>query len=329
MLFITELESAVKGGEVSPKTQELLLGFYNVFCAELKEHSLPTEAHEKIFRTYLSLVKQQIASPFQFESYHEQVRSPFDYYAFGLDFIRPLVDKENSTVLGQDHLKEILSIIEKGYNVVLFANHQIEADPLAISLLLEDLAPKLAEQMIFVAGERVLTDPLAVPFSMGRNLLCIYSKRYIDNPPEEKHTKQLHNKHTMDRMRELLKKGGKCIYVAPSGGRDRPNIHGEIEVAPFDQRSIEMFYLMARRAKTPTHFFPLALATYYILPPPKAIQIELGEKRMTQHGAIHLAVGQEIDMKDYPGSTLPSRQEQRKARAKYICNLVKADYHRF
>ena len=40
--------------------------------------------------------------------------------------------------------------------------------------------------MIFVAGERVITDPLAIPFSMGSNLLCIYSKRYIDHPPEKK-----------------------------------------------------------------------------------------------------------------------------------------------
>ncbi len=50
--------------------------------------------------------------------------------------------------------------------------------------------------MIFVAGERVITDPLAVPASMGRNLLCIYSKRYIDHPPELKSEKQLHNKRT-------------------------------------------------------------------------------------------------------------------------------------
>ncbi len=100
--------------------------------------------------------------------------------------------------------------------------------------------------MIFVAGERVITDPLAVPFSMGRNLLCIFSKRYIDHPPEQKMKKQLHNKRTMELMSELLSEGGKAIYVAPSGGRDRPNADGVVEIAPFDPQSIEMFYLMAR-----------------------------------------------------------------------------------
>ena len=70
--------------------------------------------------------------------------------------------------------------------MIFLANHQIEADPQAISLLLDDLYPNFAENMIFVAGERVITDPFAIPFSMGRNLLCIYSKRYIDHPPEKK-----------------------------------------------------------------------------------------------------------------------------------------------
>ena len=34
------------------------------------------------------------------------------------------------------------------------------------------------------------TDLLAMPFSMGRNLLCIFSKKHVDNPPELKSTKQ-------------------------------------------------------------------------------------------------------------------------------------------
>ena len=83
------------------------------------------------------------------------------------------------------------SHLKKGHNVVFLANHQIEADPQAISILLDERFPGIAPEMIFVAGERVITDPLAVPFSMGRSLLCIYSKRYIDNPPEQKADKQV------------------------------------------------------------------------------------------------------------------------------------------
>ena len=36
--------------------------------------------------------------------------------------------------------------------------------------------------MIMVAGDRVTTDVVAVPFSKGRNLLCIFSKKHIENP---------------------------------------------------------------------------------------------------------------------------------------------------
>ncbi len=68
-------------------------------------------------------------------------------------------------------------------------------------------------------------------------------------------------------MSRLLQEGGKIIYVAPSGGRDRRNSEGHIEVAPFDPASIEMFYLMAKKAKTPTHFIPFALATYDLTSP--------------------------------------------------------------
>ena len=326
MRFVITLNAALEKGEITKKLHDILLNFYHEFCEQLKDHSQSCATFESTFFTFLDLIKKQVSAPYPFEPYHKQVRTPFDYYTFGLDFLRPLVEKENSTVLGLDHLKEITTHISAGHNVVLFANHQIEADPQAISLLLEDFAPKLAKQMIFVAGERVITDPLAVPFSLGLNLLCIYSKRYIDHPPEEKHKKQLHNKRTMELMSDLLKVGGKCIYVAPSGGRDRPNIKGEIVVAPFDHRSIEMFYLMAKRAKTPTYFYPLALSTYDLLPPPKTIQVELGEKRTAKRGGIHLAIGARIDMESYPGSDLPTKPEQRKARANYIYNLVKQDY---
>src|SRR5262249_36194951 len=159
---------------------------------------------------------------------------PFDYYAFGNTFFRLLVDAKASRVKGDKNIHEIIAHLKNGHNVVLLSNHQIEADPQAISILLDDKYPGLAEGMIAVGGERVITDPLAVPFSMGRNLLCIYSKRYIDHPPEKKAEKQHHNKRTMEIMSLLLKEGGKLIYVAPSGGRDRRNKQGVVEVAPFD-----------------------------------------------------------------------------------------------
>jgi glycerol-3-phosphate O-acyltransferase len=164
---------------------------------------------------------------------------------------------------------------------------------------------------------------------MGRNLLCIYSKRYIDTPPEEKARKTLHNRKTMERMSELLSEGGKCIYVAPSGGRDRRNAHGVVEVAPFDPQSVEMFLLMAERAPRITHFYPMALATYDFLPPPETIQVQLGEARQARRLGLHLAVGGEIDMVTFPGSDAPDKRMRREARASYIWRQVADDYARF
>jgi glycerol-3-phosphate O-acyltransferase len=51
---------------------------------------------------------------------------------------------------------------------VLISNHQSEADPAVISLLLEAQSPFIGENIKCVAGDRVITDPLCKPFSMGR-----------------------------------------------------------------------------------------------------------------------------------------------------------------
>lgn len=270
---------------------------------------------------FLQLVEPQFTSPFSFELYHQKIRHPIDYYQFGLNFIRPLIETSSSKILGLEHLKTIQEKLRKGDNVVLFANHQTESDPQAISILLEKHHPDIAEKIIYVAGERVLTDPLAIPFSMGCDLLCIYSKRYIDYPPELKAQKQLHNKNTMEKMSRLLQEGGKIIYVAPSGGRDRKNSLGKIEVAPFDPSSIEMFYLMARKAKTPTYFIPLALATYDLLPPPETIQKELGEERKAKRTPVFLSFGAPFDMES--GFVHEEKLTKRIKRAESIWMIVK------
>ncbi len=309
--------------EVIPeKVKQNLLHFYENY----KNAVGLNKSSDEIFTRFLLLVKEQMEHPFSFEPYHEQIRAPFDYYAFGLDMLRPLVDIEKSSLRGEDNLKQITAYLSQGDNVVLLSNHQTEADPQAISILLEKNYNKLAAEMIFVAGERVITDPVAVPFSMGRNLICIYSKRYIDHPPEQKLKKQLHNKHTMELMSKLLIEGGKCIYVAPSGGRDRRNEQGVIEVAPFDPQSIEMFYLMAKKAKTKTHFFTLALKTYDLLPPPVTIQVELGETRHTQRAGIHLSFGKEINMQHFPGDDALDKHVRRENRSTFIWQQVKRGY---
>ncbi len=324
--FLSLLHQSLSEGLVPVKYLEILKGFYLAYRQAVQEQDASIE---NLFLTFLKLIKDQTAKPFIFEPFHRLIRKPFDYYQFGLDLIGPLVNTSQSTLLGLNHLKTIVDSLEKGENAIFLANHQTEADPQAISLLLKDSYPRFAEELIFVAGERVITDPLAIPASMGRNLLCIYSERYIDNPPELKMSKQLHNKKTMELMSQLLSEGGKAIYVAPSGGRDRPNPKGIVEVADYDPQSIEMFYLMTQRAAHPTHFYPMALKTFDLLPPPQAIQTELGEERIAKRAPIHLAFGPKINMDHFPGSELKDKHARRAARANFICNLVRADYAKF
>lgn len=307
----------------------ILVSFFSTYRAALADAGLSPDDYDHLLCGFVDRLEEQLESPFTFEPYHQQILAPFNYYSYGVEFLRPLVDKARSTVRGTANLDRAAAQLAAGDNIIFLANHQTEGDPQAISLLLEDGYADMGREMIFAAGERVTTDPLAVPFSMGRNLLCIYSKRYIDTPPEQRVAKQLHNKRTMERMSELLAEGGKCVYVAPSGGRDRTNAQGTVEVARFDPQSVEMFYLMASRSDRPTHFYPMALGTYHFLPPPDTIQTEMGETRHIRRTGIHLAVGGEVDMERFPGSDNPDRHERRAARAASIWQQVRDDHATF
>lgn len=310
---------------VPAKYQQILADVSTAYRAAFAAGGHTPEMADRLLNTFVTCVAEQLSSAYQFEPYHQKITAPFDYYTFGVDFFRPLVDKPASTLHGRDHLVRAAAQIAAGENVIFLANHQTEADPQAISLMLEDDFAQMGSEMIFVAGERVTTDPLTVPFSKGRNLLCIYSKRYIDHPPERKAFKTNHNRKTMERMAELLAEGGHCIYVAPSGGRDRRNADGVVEVAPFDPQNVEMFYLMAQRAAPPTHFYPMAMDTFDILPPPETVQVALGEPRRMAHSPVHLAIGPELDMTRFDEA---DRMERRAARADAAWRAVCAEYAR-
>jgi glycerol-3-phosphate O-acyltransferase len=303
----------------------ILEQFAGAYRLALSDAGLTPGAYDHLLDGFFERLTDQLANPFTFEPFHRQLRAPFDYYQFGVEFLRPLVDKATSRLRGHANLDRVSAQIAAGDNVIFLANHQTEGDPQAIALLLEDTHPAIGRDLIFVAGERVTTDPLAVPFSMGCNLLCIYSKRYIDHPPERKAAKQQHNQKTMERMSELLAEGGQCIYAAPSGGRDRTNAGGVVEVAAFDPASVEMYHLMARRSGRPSHFYPMALDTYEFLPPPDTIQRELGEARHIRRTGIGLAVGTEIDM-DAAAGVSTDKHERRVAKAQSLWSAVANEY---
>ena len=289
--------------------------------------SSPAQQSHDLIEVWLDLVNHQLESPTAFQIYHQAIRSPFDYYQFGLNLIRPLINFPQSQVLGKENLTQLNQQIQNKQNVILLANHQTEPDPQIISLLIEADCPDLAQNMIFVAGHRVINDPLAIPLSLGRNLLCIYSKKHIHHPLEEKSQKIAHNQRTLKKLTELLSQGGHCIYVAPSGGRDRANEKGLVEVAPFDADSLELFHLIAKQSRCPTHFYPLALKTFSLMPPPHQVEKELGETRQASYTPVSLAFGKEIHWTQLPILKNADKQTQRITRAKYITNLVKREYN--
>jgi len=296
------------------------------FCScYLKEISLDQKKGKELICKWLALVEQQLKQPYTFALYHQAIRTPFDYYQFGLDFIAPLVDFKNSHLMGKKQLKSIEAQLQKKENVVLLANHQTEPDPQIISLFLEKKHPVLAQKMIFIAGHRVITDPLAIPMSLGRNLICIYSKKHLSFSVEQKAAKIAHNQRALKQLQLLLSEGSCCIYVAPSGGRDRADPLGKPILSSFDPDSVELFRLIAKQCQRLTHFYPLALKTFDLMPPPAKVEKEIGEERLVSYAPVSLFFGSEIDFNQIP-HVEKEKHLSRLQRAKYIGDLVEEYY---
>jgi len=234
---------------------------------------------------------------YKFGLAHDAMREPFDYYAWGCDFFRPAMNMKQSVFLGEDNLKKAMEQLEAGENVVFLANHQSEADPQVVSIAFEEMGfAQLGADLRYVAGHKVTTDALAIPFSMGRNLLCIHSKKHINADPETKGEKSKQNMMTMSSMLDKLKVGGTALWVAPSGGRDRRDVETkEVPLAKFDQKTVDMFRLMGSKSKKPTHFYPMAMVSYELCPPPDTIEAGVGEQRNVRYVPIGVSVGKEVE----------------------------------
>jgi glycerol-3-phosphate O-acyltransferase len=231
------------------------------------------------------------------QSPEDEEGNEVDFYNFGCDFFRPAIDSEKSIVLGEESLAKAAEQLKKGENVVFFANHQSEADPQVMSILMEKAGyGKEAEELIYVAGHKVTTDILAIPFSMGRNLICIHSKKHIDADPDTKNIKQKQNLAAMTGMLKMKKKGGACIWVAPSGGRDRRDLEtGKVPIAPFDQKTIDMFRLMGNKSKVPTHYYSVSMVSYDLCPPPDTVEAGTGEQRNVRFVPVAIKINEELD----------------------------------
>jgi len=296
---VDHLRAAADPNSQTGKMLKILEGFILEYSDSNIQANTPAQKYKDTLTTGIKLMERSFKEPHKFDILHRAIREPFDYYRFGIDFFRPLIEEENSKLYGKENVDKIVEYIKNGENVVILSNHQTEVDPQAIEILLEDSGCELASELIFIAGHKVTTDPLAIPFSLGQNLLCIFSKKYIENPPELKQSKQAHNTKTMKTMQSLLEEGGAFLWVAPSGGRDRPDpASREFVVAPFDERSVQMFRLMAQKAESAssrkTHFFPMAMLTNELVPPPDGINAGVGEKRSAKRGAACIWFGDEV-----------------------------------
>jgi glycerol-3-phosphate O-acyltransferase len=130
---------------------------------------------------------------------------------------------------------------------------------------------------------------------MGRNLLCIHSKKHIDADPESKPVKQKQNLAAMSELLGMFKQGGAAVWVAPSGGRDRRDLEtGEVPLAPFDRKTVDMFRLMGTKSKILTHYYPLSMVSYDLCPPPDFLEAGVGESRNVRFCPIGIAVGDEV-----------------------------------
>ena len=280
--------------------------FYKSFIKAGTDNGHQQDTLHNLFTIFAKMVIQESFNPTSFELFHKSTRQPFDHYQLGLDFVDKVLIRSESTIINEPLLQTIEAQIANGENVIFFSNHQTEIDPQIIQLLIQNKHPNLAQNMIFVAGHRVTTDPFAIPISLGCSLLCIYSKKHMGQNAEQAKQRLSHNRKTIRKLSELLSQGGQCIYVAPSGGRDRPN-GDKVEIDPFDPQSIDLFYLLARSQKNiKTHFYPLALYTFPLLPPPNKVRSTLGEPRVTKASRAGMGIGNEIDR-----SSIPKDKESR------------------
>ncbi|PXF47528.1 Glycerol-3-phosphate acyltransferase, chloroplastic [Gracilariopsis chorda] len=291
----------------------------------------PNEYTEAMFSTLLELCRQAIETPIDFSSYHQRIREPFDHYKFGFDFSSVLLNRSESSVIGIENVAEAENYVKQGHNVIFLSNHQSEGDPYAIDVMLDWIAGcsrEFCEDIVFMAGDRVRNDPMVSPFSAGRNLLTVYSKKHMNDQPELREHKLMHNRRTISETQKLFKEGGQALWFAPSGGRDRRSEEmGSVQISSFDEGAVDMMKFTAMKSGKPFHFYPMALWTYDMLPPPTNVGgAKVGEERVAKYTPMHMYIGKEIDWSSAVPPDVTDKIGRRRAQCKYIEDIVIEGY---
>lgn len=289
------------------------------------------EGHDEKFvlemqRQIADRVFHQFQEPFTFPPHHERILAPFNYYEFGQRYVGSLINFKESFVGNLDIWQKISNELHDGHNIVLLANHQTEADPGVFAHMIKTSFPKLAEDVIYVAGDRVITDPLCKPFTMGRNCFCVYSKRHIDDVPELKESKIAMNRKTIMKMRRELNEGNNLMWIAPSGGRDRPNAEGQWLPNSFDPGSVGLMHTLLSKAKKKGHLYVLAMVSWKMMPPPVRVEETIGERRETNFTGVGMSVAPEIDVEEVLKDVSPEGDAYQIALAKHARDVCEEEY---
>lgn len=89
------------------------------------------------------------------------------------------------------------------------------------ALLLQHTHPRIATDVHYVAGDRVVSDPLCKPFSMGRNLFCVHSKKHMEDDPALKAAKTKTNRQTLITLSKELNKVNLVLAIRFAYAKDR------------------------------------------------------------------------------------------------------------
>ncbi|KAL8447890.1 hypothetical protein Emed_004185 [Eimeria media] len=146
-------------------------------------------------------------------------------------------------------------------------------------------------------------------------MLCVHSKKHLSADAAKLELQRTQNVRAMHALQQLLQDGGALVWVAPSGGRDRPDASGVFSKADrFDVKAIQSFCLLAKRAKETAGreslFCPMALWTAPICPPPNVVKTELGEVRRCKYSPIGMALGGLLQADSLSSAQLTQKAQQ-------------------
>ena len=301
--FMAALDKEVEVGRIPKELVPLWTDFFANYKKAILSADLPTHDIKLVAEMQAAIadtVINQFTNPYKFPSFHKSMTEPYDYFEFGQKYVGSLIDFTKSYLGHRERFDEIEKQLNAGENVIIFANHQSEADPGIWAHMLIHTHPSLAKKICYVAGDRVVSDPLCVPFSMGRNLYCVHSKRHMEDDPDTKAEKSAMNRSTLRNMGMAFAKGGTLLWIAPAGGRDRPGGDDVYVPAKFDPSAIELMRALSSKAEkkmgTKSHFYPFAMYSAPLMPPPKTVEKGLGERRMVNFTGVGISVGEEIDV---------------------------------